>query len=635
MTRKLWEALPTLLHGEFLLQLRQPLAMLLLVVVPVLIVPGGLLSAEVYTTSLERAATGRLSGTVAARPTVMIAADETFREWIRPDDHLVVVRGAVLPQAGEVVEGDALAAVAVDGDTVQVDYRRDLSASREALSRIQAVAGRQRLARVDGALAEQGITLSSRDVVVVSSVDRADSDRRGGDRLGAMLPPLLVFCIVMVSIYTALDVVSGEKERGTIETLLVSASDRRAVVVAKTLITLGMAVGSAWIGLASLGVVAVSGWLELPMMLGGQGLRALSVGSLLTLAGAVVLLSAQSAGLALVLATWAPDYRTGSMISGPAMLLVLGPSAVALLPGIELTPTMAMIPIANVSLACRALLAGELTVGPAALVLGATLVHVGITGFVTYRLLERESALVPGQTRSSHARGRPLCDAALVWSAALFLSGFVGRVVSSGSAVWGELFVQVGLYGGLAVGAASLLAVDRQRTLALIRPSATDLVLAMLAGLCLPAVAHVAALGQTGWWPVVGSGATGVVVFAWVPAVFEELLFRGVLLSLLLRALPSGVAVVVGALAFGVFQLDGAAVWPMSAAGLWLGWIVVRTGSVWPAVVMHAVFRTVLVVAPEMWLPGWAIGGLAVASVGFVAATARPYGGARLVGRER
>lgn len=71
--------------------------------------------------------------------------------------------------------------------------------------------------------------------------------------------------------------------------------------------------------------------------------------------------------------------------------------------------------------------------------------------------------------------------------------------------------------------------------------------------------------------------------------VLEELLFRGLLLRALARRWGPGPGVVGSALLFGLLHsMDPQAVPPLVVLGLMLGWLRVRSGSLWPGVLLHA-----------------------------------------------
>ena len=75
---------------------------------------------------------------------------------------------------------------------------------------------------------------------------------------------------------------------------------------------------------------------------------------------------------------------------------------------------------------------------------------------------------------------------------------------------------------------------------------------------------------------------------ALVTPVSEEVLFRGFVLRGLLGRMGPGPAVVCTALIFSAFHLDAATMVPIFFIGLALGWLNVKTGSLWPCIAVHA-----------------------------------------------
>lgn len=85
-----------------------------------------------------------------------------------------------------------------------------------------------------------------------------------------------------------------------------------------------------------------------------------------------------------------------------------------------------------------------------------------------------------------------------------------------------------------------------------------------------------------------------VMLVASLGPVVEELLFRGLLLSALLRRLHVAWAVVASALLFALIHLPGLqwhgyALPALTLLALALAWLRLRSGSIWPAVLAHAI----------------------------------------------
>lgn len=90
-------------------------------------------------------------------------------------------------------------------------------------------------------------------------------------------------------------------------------------------------------------------------------------------------------------------------------------------------------------------------------------------------------------------------------------------------------------------------------------------------------------------------------VLALVAGVAEELFFRGLLFRRLESVAPARSVVVLTALAFGLAHLDPVHSSAAFLMGLYLGWLRLRTGSVWPGIVAH-VFSNGTVVLSHGWL---------------------------------
>jgi sodium transport system permease protein len=114
---------------------------------------------------------------------------------------------------------------------------------------------------------------------------------------------------------------------------------------------------------------------------------------------------------------------------------------------------------------------------------------------------------------------------------------------------------------------------------------------------------------------------------ALVPAICEELLFRGVVHQALRRRFPAIVAIVVGALLFAAFHMD-ARIIPTAVIGALLGWVRESSRSIIPGMVLHgsnngaAVLLTTT--ATDTIPTWWVVLGLAISAVGFVLIGRRP-----------
>ena len=91
--------------------------------------------------------------------------------------------------------------------------------------------------------------------------------------------------------------------------------------------------------------------------------------------------------------------------------------------------------------------------------------------------------------------------------------------------------------------------------------------------------------------------AETLIAFALLPAIGEEILCRGVLARSIAARAPLWVAVVVSAAVFAALHLSLPRAAPMFLLGLLLGLVALRSGSLWPAMVLHATNNLVALLA--------------------------------------
>lgn len=586
------------LDAELRMQLRQPMAVGLLTVLPLFVVPGGLLAGEVYLGRLDAAADERRQVEQRRAPerdtsaTVAVEGDDpSVRGWLDTPGLVIVPANA-----------DPDVTVSIGDRALTVRYKPAHAAAGRRVGKVLdegARSARKELLSAAGVSGDQILRLDVEDHGEVTRVD---------DRVGSVVPPLLHFTILIVALYTALDVVSGEKERKTGESLLCSAVDRRVVVAGKGIVVAGSAALAATFGLTAVVVLASFGWLDAPRVLGAAGAETLLGPGLLGLGLAIGLLSIQVSAACLSLAAWVPDYRTGSMLSAPLMVALLAPGAVTLTP-VESSPAVMVLPIVNIVLACRDGFAGTLPVSLAILALAATVVHAGVAVALAARWLGRESALIGlGDAGGRRALGRHEREAFGLFAGVLLSLWFFGQLAQAADLLWGTVATQILLIGGPALAALAYLGLPFRQTLGWRMPRPVDLGLAVVAGLCSLGIGGLVVWAQE---PLVPSGLVAeqlgsvlldgrplwvpLVVFAVLPGICEELLFRGALFGLLGRSVGPVTKVVLVAVGFGFAHLLLPRILPTAALGVLLGAAALRSRSLVVPMVVHVTNNAVAV----------------------------------------
>lgn len=187
----------------------------------------------------------------------------------------------------------------------------------------------------------------------------ADKREQIGAMIGGILPYILLTVCLMAAMYPAIDLGAGEKERGTLETLLLAPVSRSAVVLAKFGVLFTFGLTSALLMVSSIAVL---------LFFFGQSIDTdvtkivSSIGALdlAMLALMLVPTAAIFASLLLSISIYAKSFKEAQGFIQPLMLLVLLPIILAMLPGIELNWIWAMVPLTNVSLAMKELIKGTM-----------------------------------------------------------------------------------------------------------------------------------------------------------------------------------------------------------------------------------------------------------------------------------
>jgi ABC-type Na+ efflux pump permease subunit len=209
--------------------------------------------------------------------------------------------------------------------------------------------------------------------------------------LAFLLPALVVVMCVMGAFFPAVDLTAGELERSTAETTLLLPVPRLAVHQGKILAVCVSALLACVLNLAALGF-SVGHLLDL--LSGGTlsltGFPFLALASLFPLA---LLFSFFASSVLTGLAALTRSFAEGQALLGPVQIVFIVPALVGVIPGIELTPALCLVPVANAALAFRALLLGQALPAQYALVALSLLLYglAALRGAVW--LLDREELL--------------------------------------------------------------------------------------------------------------------------------------------------------------------------------------------------------------------------------------------------
>lgn len=460
-----------------------------------------------------------------------------------------------------------------------------------------------------------GISATSRNI--------APDERRVGKFLGTIMPMMLILMSLMGGFLRAADMTAGEKERGTMQTLLCAPLLPIEIITGKFLAVFVVSLLTALINVVSLALTLrrlLPGEIDVPMSV-----------HVLTFALLVPVTFLFSA-LFLAVAAFARDFKDAQNLLTPLYLPVMLLSMLTSLPGMELTAATSLVPLLNVALLIKAIYLGDVSSDLVLFTLGSSTLYAALALIFAARVFEREDVLL-GSGRGSlrelfawkrQKGGIPSLDLTVFGFAAILVVTFYASILAEKTT--NQTAQLLGTqFGFMLLPPIAILLVSGasiRETFALKAPRARALVGALLVGLSGGAAVSALAMrlvpvpeafsqkleqalmldGQPLW----------VLLFAvaLTPAICEEVLFRGFLFSGLLRAGPV-VALIASSLLFGLAHGSIYRLVPTATLGLIIGFARWKTGSIVPGVIIHfinnAIGVTILYAKPA-WVDRLVVG---------------------------
>jgi sodium transport system permease protein len=493
-----------------------------------------------------------------------------------------------------------------------------------AINRLKEVLQRWGERIVAARLSASGVSPAMAQPFVLQPIDLAS--HHGAIAWSKILPVLLLVWALTGAFYPAIDLCAGEKERGTMETLLCSPARRSEIVLGKLLTIMLFSMITAMLNLLSIGLTGA-------LLLAGrmQGFSAPPALAIVWLAFALVPLSALFSALSLALAAFARSTKEGQYYLMPLLLVTMPLTILSTMPGMELNLGTSLIPITGMVLLLRSTLVGSYwPVVPFILpVLCVTLlccllaIRWAVEQFNSETVLFRESErldmglwlrhLMRDREATPTVAGAVFCGVVI-----LLVKFFMGLVIAMPSGF--HDFAVVAVITQLAVILTpvllmtTVLANKPRQTLLLNWPRWTTLPAAVLLAVALhPGVVWLQGVVFRLYPlnPEVKKALDGLlggspnliallVVMAVVPPVCEELAFRGFILSGFRHLGHAWRAVVYSALFFGLTHPIMQQSILASLVGVVIGVLAVRTGSILPCIVFHMTHNALAVLSAHV-----------------------------------
>ena len=390
--------------------LRDRRTLISMFVIPTVAIPLLMLGFAVVTVKLVTQAKAEASSVMilgaAQSPAVKAALAANPKLKIVPPDpgYRAAISGKTLRAAVELADDFDVAVTESRRSDVRIyHYDGDLK-SGIAASELDRFFRDYREKAVQATLSARGLPPALARPYDIARQNVAPPEKVGGAMFGGIIPYVIVLLCFTGAMYPAMDLTAGEKERGTLETLLASPVPRSAIVYGKFFVVLTSALSTVvFAGLSTMITLPLSGWLIGGMVKGATTTAGASaaagvmpqinpLGFLVSL-GMVVPVAILFAAVLLAVSIFARTYKEAQSYAGPMIMVVIMPAVAAMLPGIELNLRLCLIPILNVSLVSKELVSGTFNPVHLAVIFGSSCVYAAIALAVATRLFKQESVL--------------------------------------------------------------------------------------------------------------------------------------------------------------------------------------------------------------------------------------------------
>jgi sodium transport system permease protein len=485
-------------------------------------------------------------------------------------------------------------------------------------------------------LAAGGLPAAALRPVQIDADDVADGTAyRSANVWSKVLPVLLLIWALTGAFYPAVDLCAGEKERGTLETLLSSPAERGEIVLGKLLTVMLFSAATSALNLASL---AVTGCVALGH---AAGFSPPPLAGVIWLAVALLPVSALFAALCLALAAMARSTKEGQYYLMPLLLVTLPLTLLPMTPGVELGLGNSLIPITGLVLLLRSALEGSawqaLPFLPTVLAVTLTACWLALrwaieqfnSESVLFRQGERFNLGLWLRGLLSQRQPTPGVGGAIFCGLAILLvKFFLGAAAAAPAGLAG--FARLAVVTQLAVILTPallmtiILSGSPRQTLLLRLPRWPAIPAAVALAVAVHPLTMALQTAVRQLYPLseemrrslsdvqamfaAASGWQLVFVLALVPALCEELAFRGFILSGLRQRNRPWRAIVWTAILFGL--VHGVLQQSIIACmlGLVLGYLAVQTGSILPPILFHFAHNALVVATtrvtpdvPQRW----------------------------------
>ncbi len=427
--------------------------------------------------------------------------------------------------------------------------------------------------------------------------------------LGLILSKILPYFLILISIsgsaVAAIDLVAGEKERGTLETLLVSAAQRIDLVMGKYLAVITIALLTVVLNLASIffsfthimsQTAAEAVHMEIP------------IGNILLIFILMFPMIVFFSSLLLSLSTYSRNMKEGYSYMQPIMIVAMLFSLVSTLPAIQNNFLFTLIPVINVSLMTRDILTGNFDLYLFLSTLFSTIFLVALGILFSIKLFSKETVLFRTSEEGSMFRSKKEKNWALSSNFAILFFLAILMLFYYFGISWQAQDLESGLIKTLVLLVLippliviKLGKLNLKKVLRLNLTNPVNIPLALIMAVPLFILMSILTQVINLFFPIPGEYLEAMqemlffegrsiwylfFLIALLPGICEEVMFRGYFVKAFEN---KGMwnSIILSGILFGVLHLDIYRLIPVSILGIWMGYLVIKTNSIVIPIIAH------------------------------------------------
>ncbi|MEE3392945.1 MAG: ABC transporter permease subunit/CPBP intramembrane protease [Lachnospiraceae bacterium] len=447
---------------------------------------------------------------------------------------------------------------------------------------------------------------------VAEDHDKASRESSIGNILGTIIPFLLITSILMGCMYPAIDMTAGEKERGTLETLLTLPITNAELIMSKFFAVACLSLISVILNVLSMGSIAIYMYHTVKELSDGMAsINAVAfIPALIITIVCIFAFALFISALVMCICAFAKSYKEANNYITPLTLVVMMTGYIAFIPNMTLSRPMALVPVANVCLLIKQLLVFKFNYQLIFIVLLTNVIYAFISIWVLSRIYDTENILFGDEgssvrifeKRSNLRRGTypPVSETILIWIIIMLLMNYIGGSVVLKHMTAGVILQQA-FVGIIPILVLIYTKSDIKKTLVIKAPRARDLLASILLIGGLIPVNEVLSTALADLLPssiknvndTFGNltGGLGLIpallLIALTPAICEEILFRGYMFSAARHKFRLAPAILLVSVCFGISHMSLIKFIPTALLGAFLCYVVYKTDSIFNSSIMH------------------------------------------------